>query len=136
MDLANSSGGDANKYKDDNFMVSIFAAIKSFGIKILLGLLVLSFGVWGIGDQLNFGSAQTHVAKIGDIEISAGYFTEQVRRQVRRLNNLTGGQIGGPGGITRDQARALGIPNSVLDTLVQRQIFNVAATRLRGRQAG
>ena len=45
-------------------------SVGSFVIKILFGLLVLSFAVWGIGDTFFFGGASNTVAEVGDREIS------------------------------------------------------------------
>lgn len=38
--------------------------------KLLLGLLILSFGVWGVADMLRYGGANAPLAKIGNHEIS------------------------------------------------------------------
>ena len=40
-------------------------SVGSFVIKILFGLLVLSFAVWGIGDTFFFGGASNTVAEVG-----------------------------------------------------------------------
>ena len=41
----------------------------SFLVKGLLGLLVVSFAIWGIGDVFRGGSRGSMVAQVGDVEI-------------------------------------------------------------------
>ena len=78
---------------------------------IILGLIVVSFAIWGIGDIFR-GFGRTSVAKIGRTEIGIDQF-----RQIfnDRLQNLAR-QIGRP--IPADQARALGFDKQVLGQLL------------------
>src|SRR5512147_1515381 len=51
---------------------SIRNQAKSWVVFILFGLLILSFGIWGIADIFRPGvSNKTTVASVGDIDISA-----------------------------------------------------------------
>ncbi len=78
---------------------------------ILMGLLIISFTFWGIGDVFRGFGAQT-VAKIGNTEIQI----DQYRRAFNdRLQDI-GRQINRP--FTPDQARAMGIDRQVLGELV------------------
>ncbi|MFM9889928.1 MAG: SurA N-terminal domain-containing protein [Rickettsiales bacterium] len=52
--------------------------------KILLVLLVISFGVWGVGDILR-GSGAGYVAKVGGETISVGEFQQQQSRIARQM---------------------------------------------------
>lgn len=88
-----------------------------WGAKVLLALLILSFGVWGIADyvapQQNVGA----VATIGEREVSNQQFSQEVRLQVRRLQGIFGN------GFTNEQAKAMGIAENVLQSLIQRNLF-------------
>jgi peptidyl-prolyl cis-trans isomerase D len=95
--------------------------ILSWGAKILLSLLVLSFGVWGIGDYVAPQQSQTAVATIGDVEISSYEFQGELRQQVARLQGIFGGNF------TNEQAKAMGIGNNVLQTLIQQRLFTEGA---------
>jgi peptidyl-prolyl cis-trans isomerase D len=78
---------------------------------VVMGGLVISFAIWGIGDIFR-GFGANSAIKIGDTEIS----TEQFRQfYTERLQQL-GRQIGQS--ITPDQARARGIDRQILGQLV------------------
>ncbi|MDP7601499.1 MAG: SurA N-terminal domain-containing protein, partial [Rhodospirillales bacterium] len=91
--------------------------ILSWGAKLLLALLILSFGVWGIGDYVTPQHSATAVATIGEIEISSHEFQSEVRQQFARLQGIFGGNF------TTEQAKALGIGDSVLQSLIQQRLF-------------
>jgi peptidyl-prolyl cis-trans isomerase D len=79
--------------------------------QILLGLLVLSFAVWGIADVFT-GVGNHSVARVGSTDISSVSFDRAYRRELQAMSQRVGQQI------TPDQARMLGIPNQVLGRLV------------------
>src|SRR5690606_10295985 len=79
--------------------------------QILLGLLVLSFAVWGIADVFT-GVGNHSVARVGNTDISSVSFDRAYRRELQAMSQRVGQQI------TPDQARMLGIPNQVLGRLV------------------
>ncbi|MBT7956662.1 MAG: hypothetical protein HN731_15825, partial [Rhodospirillaceae bacterium] len=95
--------------------------ILSWGAKILLSLLVLSFGVWGIGDYVAPQHSQSAVATIGEVEISSHEFQGELRQQMNRLQGIFGGNF------TNEQAKAMGIGNNVLQTLIQQRLFTEGA---------
>ncbi len=92
-------------------------------VKIFLGLLVLSFAVWGIGDIFRI-SPDTAVAKIGNIEISQSEYAEAFRRDLGQLQQRLGG------GIDAEQARAFGLAQQTLDRLVAQALFDQASSDL------
>src|SRR3978361_456758 len=77
----------------------------------VMGVLIISFGVWGIADIFR-GFGQSTLAKIGRTELS----TEQFRQIYTERLQQIGRQFGRP--LTTDQARALGIDRSVLQQVV------------------
>ncbi|MEM6678367.1 MAG: SurA N-terminal domain-containing protein [Pseudomonadota bacterium] len=63
--------------------------VKSIFAKILLGLLVLSFAVWGIGDIFSFSGATT-VARVGEQEVTADQFADALTRNQARISREAG----------------------------------------------
>jgi peptidyl-prolyl cis-trans isomerase D len=95
----------------------------SWVAKLLLGLLVLSFGLWGIGDIFrNFGGHT--VASIGRTEISI----ESFRKAYDSERQLLARRAGKP--ISNEQAEALGLREYVLSQLEREATFDEEARRL------
>src|SRR5262249_26927214 len=90
----------------------------------VLLFLVISFGIWGIGDIFR-GFGVSTVAKIGRTEISIEQFRQQYNERLQQL----GQQLRRP--ITADQARALGLEQQILS-----QMIAGAALDERARQLG
>ena len=78
---------------------------------VVMGVLIISFGVWGIADIFR-GFGQSTLAKVGRTEIS----TEQFRQIYNDRLQQVGRQFGRP--LTQDQARALGFDRQVLQQTV------------------
>lgn len=79
--------------------------------KVFIGLLVLSFAVWGIADIFGGYGAQT-VATVGESEISTQTYQLELNRERRALSNRLGRQL------TQTEVRALGLDNQVLLRLI------------------
>src|ERR1700709_191474 len=90
----------------------------------VMGVLIIRFGVWGIGDLFKGFWAST-LAKIGRTEIS----TEQFRQLYTEKLEPIGRQFGRP--LTMDQARAFGLDRQVLQ-----QVIAEAALDDNARQLG
>ena len=78
---------------------------------ILLGLIAISFTIWGVGDVFR-GFGRSTLAKIGSTEIGIEQFRQTYNDHVQQLSR----QIGRP--IPADQARALGLDRRLLGRLV------------------
>ena len=96
----------------------------SWGAKILLALLILSFGVWGIGDYVAPQQNTAAIASIGNSKITVAEFRNEVLFQVSRLQKVFGNNF------TIQQAKAMGITQNVLNTLIQRKIFSEGAKEM------
>src|SRR5260221_14492631 len=95
-------------------------------VKILFALLIVSFGVWGIGDIFRERSAaETTVASVGDINIQADELQIAVRREMSRMSGLCGGNFG------TEQAKQLGLVDSVLNRIVASDLLDLEERRLR-----
>lgn len=77
----------------------------------LLGILVLSFAVWGIGDVVRTGG-QGAIATIGSTEVSPREFTNALQQRRQAISR----QLGQP--LTAELSRAYGIDAAVLSELV------------------
>jgi len=78
---------------------------------IVLGLIAVSFAIWGIGDIFR-GFGTSTVAKVGSTEIGVERFRQSYNEQMQRLIR----QIGKP--IPADQARALGLHRQLLGQMI------------------
>lgn len=89
----------------------------------VMGILIVSFGVWGIADIFR-GFGQSTLAKVGHTEIS----TEQFRQIYTERLQQIGRQFGRP--LTMDQARAFGLDRQVLQQTIAEAALDEEARRL------
>jgi peptidyl-prolyl cis-trans isomerase D len=89
----------------------------------VMGVLIVSFGVWGIADIFR-GFGQSTLAKVGHTEIS----TEQFRQIYTEKLQQIGRQFGRP--LTMDQARAFGLDRQVLQQTIAEAALDEEARRL------
>lgn len=107
---------------------------KTLPAKILLGLLVLAFGVWGISGIAGsaFDSALSltgwgpkDLAQVGSITINGDQFTQDLQRQIKTIS----AQSGQP--ISLADAHKFGIDTQVLDSMVSQAAVAGAASKLK-----
>ena len=89
----------------------------------VMGVLIVSFGVWGIADIFR-GFGQSTLAKVGHTEIS----TEQFRQIYTERLQQIGRQFGRP--LTMEQARAFGLDRQVLQQTIAEAALDEEARRL------
>jgi peptidyl-prolyl cis-trans isomerase D len=94
----------------------------SWVIKILLGLLIVAFAIWGINDVF-LGERDPAVAKVGSVKILRSEFDESYRQELDRLRQAIGT-------IDRETARRMGIDRQVLSRLVNSAAIRMAAQDL------
>ena len=91
---------------------------------VIMGGLIISFAIWGIGDIFR-GFGQNSVAKIGGTEISIeqfrNYYTEKLQQLGQRMRRP----------ISNDQARALGLDRQLLGQLVAETTLDEQAKQMR-----
>jgi peptidyl-prolyl cis-trans isomerase D len=90
----------------------------------IMGGLIISFAIWGIGDIFR-GFGANSVAKIGGTEISIEQFRQYYSDQLQRLSR----QAGRP--ITSDQARAIGLDRQLIGQMVAETTLDEQARKLR-----
>ena len=91
---------------------------------VVLGLIAVSFGIWGIGDIFR-GFGTSTVAKVGGTEIRVDSFRQLYQERLQQL----GRQLNRP--ILPDQARALGIDRQLLSELIAEATVDERAHALR-----
>lgn len=79
--------------------------------KILIGLLVVSFAIWGIEDVFR-GYRQGELAKVGNITVTNTEFEQAFRREIDMASNQFRRRL------TQEEARLFGIDQRTLDNLV------------------
>jgi peptidyl-prolyl cis-trans isomerase D len=102
---------------------SLRNAGKSWVAKILLVMLAVSFGIWGIKD-ITGGTRGEVLATVGEQQISSQQYSESYRRALQDVAQRTG-QV-----LTQEDARTLGYDKIVLDNLVQSAALDAQADHL------
>ncbi|MDE0096929.1 MAG: SurA N-terminal domain-containing protein [Gammaproteobacteria bacterium] len=83
---------------------------------IVIGLIVLTFALWGIGSYLEGGS-QIPVASVNGEEIDAYTYQNQLSRQRQALISQFGSSL------SPEMMRTLGLQQQVLDSLIESQLL-------------
>jgi peptidyl-prolyl cis-trans isomerase D len=91
---------------------------------VLLGLIAISFGIWGIGDIFR-GFGTSTVAKVGGAEIRVDQFRQLYQDRLQQI----GRNLGRP--ILPDQARALGLDRQILAQMIAETVVDEHAHALR-----
>lgn len=92
-------------------------------VVILIGLLIISFAIWGIGDVFRFGGSNA-VATVGKVQISPQAFAQEYGNELNRLQQQFGDAF------SATQARELGLHKQVLQRMVNRELFDAQVRRL------
>jgi peptidyl-prolyl cis-trans isomerase D len=97
----------------------------SFVVKGLFALLILTFGIWGIGDIFRNRATDTVVATVGDHSIQAEELQTALRRALEQLSARFGSAI------DLQQAKQLGLVEQTLDQLIDRSLVDQEVARLK-----
>src|SRR5205814_9341559 len=90
----------------------------------VVGFLVISFAIWGIGDIFR-GFGRSTVAKVGRTEITVEQFRNFYNDRLRQLSQ----QAGRP--ISMEQARAMGLDRLLIGQLTPELLLDETARKLR-----
>jgi peptidyl-prolyl cis-trans isomerase D len=93
-------------------------------VKVLLWLIVLSFGLWGIGDVVYKFFAHRPVVKVGKHSISQEELSHHLQKENARIHDMTKGKI------TAQQLKSLGIHTSVINRLVSQLVLTDELERM------
>jgi len=91
---------------------------------VVLGLIAVSFAIWGIGDIFR-GFGRSTVAKVGSTEITVEQFRQIYNDRLQQLGRQTGRPI------TQDQARLLRLDQQLAGQLVAEASLDQYARKLR-----
>lgn len=91
---------------------------------IVMGVLIISFAVWGIADIFR-GFGQSTIATVGSTDITIEQFRQTYTERLRQF----GAQLGRP--LTPDQARAVGLDRQILQQSIAEAVLDETA-RKRG----
>ncbi|HEX5778495.1 MAG TPA: SurA N-terminal domain-containing protein, partial [Xanthobacteraceae bacterium] len=91
--------------------------------KVLIGLLAISFVIWGIGDIFR-GVGANDVAQVGEVRIPTESFRQEYQERLQQI----GQQMGR--GITPEQARAFGLDRQVLGEMISEATLDAKAKEL------
>jgi len=105
-------------------MDSLRNAAKSWVAKLLIGLLAVSFGVWGIADVFR-GYSRGSLASAGGIEITAQQYERAFNNYLQNLQRQTGQTL------APEEARKFGIDRAVLNNLLQSAAIDDQARSLK-----
>jgi peptidyl-prolyl cis-trans isomerase D len=95
----------------------------SWVAQLLMGILVLSFGVWGVSDIFT-GFRSNDVARVGSTEITVTDFQRDYNAMIQSVSRQIGQDL------TPDQARQAGIPGQVIGRLVNHATLDNAAGKM------
>jgi len=96
-----------------------------FVMQAILGVLVLTFAVWGIESYTRARGPSDTVAKVGSVSISQREFNEELERRLDRLRQLLGAGFDARSVDTPDARRAL------LDSMIDQRLIGEATVRSR-----
>lgn len=105
-------------------MDSMRTAAKSWLAKLFIGLLAVSFGVWGIADVFKFASVND-LATVGTQEVTAEAYSRALQERLQEISQQTGR------GITPEEARVFGIDKGVFEFLIQGAALDNEADKLK-----
>ncbi len=104
---------------------AIRSKASSLVVKILFGVLILTFGVWGIGDIFRNRGSDTVVATVGDRKIDIQELNQAVRQDAERWRQALRGA-----NLDNEQLKQLGIVDSALQRLIDRNLVDLEIDRL------
>ncbi len=120
--------------KGPNMLESMRNLAKTFLAKVLLGLLVVAFGVWGVSGIAGsaFDSALSltgwgpkDLAQVGNVTINGDEYTKNLQRQIKSISAQSGQSL------TMEDARRFGLDKQVLDTMISQAAVGAAAKKLQ-----
>lgn len=104
---------------------AIRSKASSLVVKILFGLLIITFGVWGIGDIFRDRGGTTTAATVGDRKIDVQELSQTVRQEAERWRQALRGAT-----LDAEQLKQLGIVDSALQQLIGRNLVDLEIHRL------
>ncbi|MGE5540041.1 MAG: peptidyl-prolyl cis-trans isomerase [Gemmatimonas sp.] len=95
----------------------------SWLFRALLGFLIVSFGIWGIGD-IFLGDRDPVVAKVGGVSVTASQLNQAFREEISRIQAMV------PEPLDNDKAKQLGLLDQALGRIEDRILFTLGTRDL------
>jgi peptidyl-prolyl cis-trans isomerase D len=105
-------------------MESLRGAATGWIAKLLIGLLAMSFAIWGINDVFR-GYRTDVLASVGNYEISADAYRTTLEQQLRRIARQTGQPI------TNQRAAELGLDRQILAEMLRDGALQEQASQMK-----
>ncbi|MEZ5691623.1 MAG: SurA N-terminal domain-containing protein [Rickettsiales bacterium] len=90
---------------------------RNIGTKILMGLLVLTFAVWGVGDMVRTSNANIVVATVGDTEIPYIDYQRDLYYETEKIKRILGKNF------SPDIIKNFGVNRKVIETLINNRLL-------------
>ncbi len=90
---------------------------------VVLGFIILSFAVWGIGDRFS-GFNSNQLAQVGNTSVTVDDYRNAYQNQLQRLQQQQ------KRGITNEEARRAGLDRQVLSRLLSDAVLQAEAAKL------
>ena len=90
-------------------------------LKVLLGLLILSFAMWGIGDVFVFRGSKSTLAEVGSHKIIEDDFLKAYADNLDKLSQQIGKKL------TTEEGKNLGLVSRTLSLLISNATFYEAS---------
>lgn len=97
---------------------------KSWVFKSLMLLLIVSFGIWGIGDMFKGNPHLREVAKIGAMTVPVQTLEQRFQMGMPEARKVFGADL------SVTQARQIGVLDRTLQLIIHEELFNQEAARL------
>src|SRR5579862_4527671 len=126
--MGRPGAGDASPGRKVHGTQPMLQAIRgqasSWIVKVLFGLLIITFGFWGVDSWLKSAATPTTVAEVGPVRIEPPQFSQAVQLEMQRFRQILGSNF------DRDQARQFGIGDRVIEQIVARTLLQLEARRV------
>ena len=106
---------------------AIRSKASSFLVKVLFGLLIVTFGIWGIGDIFRGRGEDPTVATVGSHDITLQEMSTAVQAAMTQLQGMFNNSL------TPEQAKQLGVVDAALRRLVAGALVDLEVDRLHLR---
>lgn len=97
---------------------------KSWAFKGLMALLVVSFGIWGIGDMFRGNPMKRVVAKVGNVKITVQALEHEFQKSLPEARRVFGHEL------TVSRARQIGVLDRTLTMMIEQSLIDQEIERL------
>lgn len=100
------------------------SSVHGFLAKLLLGLLFVSFAIWGVDDLVRNPARNRTLASVGSTNISTEHYLRALHAETENIRRLMGDNY------SPDALKSMNIPATVLQNLVNRRLLELESQSL------